>query len=163
MIAEKAGVGVGSLYRYFKNKEDLIHSLFNELLCAMYPQLQPVEPDAPLREQILQLFIRTFSFLYENPKIFIFLEQYFNSPYGIERRRYLLFGMTDQEVASSLPLMFQKGRAQQILKDFPLPMLLSLAFGPVLYLLRDVYNGLIAYEDIDLLKFSEAVWDGIKR
>ena len=71
--------------------------------------------------------------------------------------------MTDQEVASSLPLMFKKGRAQQILKDFPLPMLLSLAFGPVLYLLRDVYNGLIAYEDIDLLKFSEAVWDGIKR
>ena len=30
-IAEKAGVGVGSLYRYFKDKEDLIHQLFKHI------------------------------------------------------------------------------------------------------------------------------------
>ena len=35
MIASKAGVGTGSIYRHFKDKEDLIHHVFRHVASQM--------------------------------------------------------------------------------------------------------------------------------
>lgn len=61
-----------------------------------------------------------------------------------------------------LQLLFERAKAQQIVKNLPLHALGALTFGPLLILLRDIRAGLIAY-DADLMStIIEACWDAIK-
>ncbi len=43
LIAERAGVAVGSLYRYYENKEDLVERLYAENYAAMADRLSAVQ------------------------------------------------------------------------------------------------------------------------
>ena len=55
-IAEKAGVGVGSIYRYFTDKDELIHALFNYVVEKESQEiLRECNTNAPIREQFIQL------------------------------------------------------------------------------------------------------------
>ncbi|MCF8119631.1 MAG: TetR/AcrR family transcriptional regulator, partial [Deltaproteobacteria bacterium] len=67
-IAAEAGVGTGSIYRYFKDKEDLIHQVFQHVADQISRAiLRDRDPDAPLREQYLRLGFNTFYFMVKNP------------------------------------------------------------------------------------------------
>lgn len=82
-IAEEAGVGVASVYRYFKTKLELAleagNWLWNEEINKMY-----IEPKADYFEQYsgaqkVEHFLRVFIKIYkEYPEFFIFLEQFDN-------------------------------------------------------------------------------------
>ncbi len=54
-IAKQADIGKGTLYLYFKNKEELLYSVFME--CSMLPELAnwPFDLEAPM-EQVLRGF-----------------------------------------------------------------------------------------------------------
>ena len=53
-IARRAGVGIGTLYRHFPTRNDLVYAVYRrevDLLCASAPELlATMEPDAALRE-----------------------------------------------------------------------------------------------------------------
>lgn len=55
-IAEKAGVGIGTIYRHFKNREDLLEALVNkakeDIMQAMQEVVAIDEPRAALRAMI---------------------------------------------------------------------------------------------------------------
>src|SRR5215469_7202087 len=46
MIAEAAGVAVGSLYRYYANKEELVARLYAENYAALAEELERVQAEA---------------------------------------------------------------------------------------------------------------------
>jgi len=80
-IAEEAGIGIGTLYRYFKSKEQLINELFQyvEEEINLYIT-EGFNPDSPVREQFFQLSKKYIHFSLENPKDFNFFNQYIDSP-----------------------------------------------------------------------------------
>src|SRR5512137_1402809 len=93
MIAERAGVGTGTIYRYFENKDVLITELHRELeekIITMLREGYPVE--RPLRERFLYLMRETFRYFIANPLHFRYMEQYFNSPYGISMHKDRVLG-----------------------------------------------------------------------
>lgn len=96
-----------------------------------------------------------------NPLHFRYMEQYFNSPYGISLHRDRVLG----EPGSHDILMdiFVEGIEQQILKEFPKAALFSLAFGPLISLMRDHILGFVNLEENLIRQTTEACWDGIKR
>lgn len=54
MIAEKAKVGAGTIYRYFENKEALVNSLFSKSVLQLSELIKTDFPvDATIREHIL--------------------------------------------------------------------------------------------------------------
>ncbi|MEI7670884.1 MAG: hypothetical protein WCK00_02100 [Deltaproteobacteria bacterium] len=59
--------------------------------------------------------------------------------------------------------IFEQGIEQQLLKGFPKAVLFSLAFGPLISLMRDHIAGFIVLDDPLIEQFTEACWDGIKR
>ncbi len=167
MIASKAGVGEGSIYRHFKDKEALIHQVFryvaDEISKAI---LRDHDPKAPIRERYLRLGFNLFHFLLENPKFQRFNEQYFNSPFGISHKRDMLVVDRTQKGTNNfnpVHALLESARAQQILKDLPLPVLMSLAFGPIVFLVRDVSFGLFDLDSRTVQKTVEACWDALKR
>lgn len=61
-IAERAGVSVGSVYEYFRDKDELIDALIQQQLDALLAQLvaKPLDPARPLEEVVRQLVFTAF-------------------------------------------------------------------------------------------------------
>ncbi|EFK10761.1 transcriptional regulator, TetR family [delta proteobacterium NaphS2] len=166
-IAAEAGVGEGSIYRHFKDKEDLIHHVYEYVRDHVSEAvLQNHDFEAPIREQYLRMGFNLFHFLMENPKIQAFNEQYFNSPFGISRKREMLVldrSKMDEKESNVGVAFLESAREQQILKDLPMPVLMSLAFAPIVYLVRDVSFGVFNLDSRTVQKTVEACWDALKR
>jgi AcrR family transcriptional regulator len=164
-IAEKARVGVGSIYRYFQDKDELIHALFEYVIDKENAEvLKEYNPKAPLRERYIQLCSRMIQFAVQHPKESNFIEQYFHSPYGLSRRREDVLKQ-DHHTTKKPPLaiLFETAKAQQVIKDLPPFILGALTFGPILELIRDMNAGLAEYDAELINRAIEACWDAIKR
>jgi len=59
--------------------------------------------------------------------------------------------------------IFVEGIDKKILKDFPKTALFSIAFGPLISLMRDHILGFINLDENLIKQAAEACWDGIKR
>src|SRR5690349_14619395 len=82
LVAEQAGVGAGTIYRYFENKDVLIKELYREIEAKMYPLiLDGYAGEAPFRARFLHLGTALLRYFIEHPLHFRYLEQFHNSPY----------------------------------------------------------------------------------
>ena len=161
-IAKKAGVAAGTIYRYFESKDVLITELHRELTDRIKVVLQEGYPsEKPLREKFLYLFRELLQYFITNPVHFRYLEQYFNSPYGISLRRdRLISESSNQDIMMDI---FNQGIEQQILKELPKAVLVSLAFGPLTSLIREQSLGFVNFDETLIKQTAEACWDTIKR
>ncbi len=161
-IAERAGVGAGTIYRYFENKDVLINELFQELhdrICTGL--MEGYKTDKLLGERFIHVSTELLRYFITNPLEFRFLEQYLNSPYGTAFRRDRILG---KEVDGDLyRTLLEEGVAQQIVKDLPLVVLFAMAIGPLLTVARDHILGFVELDDVLLVQTVQACWDGIKR
>ena len=162
MVADRAGVGAGTIYRYFESKDALIAEIFGELEKKVVEYLlQGYSLDRPLRERFIHLSTMIIRYFMDNAIHFRFIEQYMNSPYGVSLRRERLLGKArDIDLFRHL---LQEGIDSRALKDLPLTLHFALAFGPILSLLRDHILGFMRLDDAMIEKAVEACWDGIRR
>ncbi len=164
-IADKAHVAAGTIYRYFENKDVLINELFQDIeeklidaLLANYPEKRAV------KDQFFYVFGVLCRYLISHPLQFRYMEQYFNSPYGISRRRDKLLGRDwTPNNPDVLRRIFQQGISEQVLKDLPAIVLSSLSMGPMLYLIRDHTLGFVDLKESLIREITQACWDAIKR
>jgi AcrR family transcriptional regulator len=86
-LAQMAGVGVGSIYRYFKDKNHLVHAVFEHVDQALTAMLAAsFDPDLSDRDQLTSMLTHLIYYLHSHPLKFRFLEQYYSSPYGLEKK-----------------------------------------------------------------------------
>lgn len=165
LIAEKAGVGIGTIYRYFKDKEDLIQALFTDLAQKSGRAImQGWDAAAPIKDQFVHLTRNTFQYLIDNRKSTAFMEQYFNSPFGFTHKRDAILNQGGGH-ADDHPLhaLLEKARRDKIAKDLPWHILGALTFGPIILLVRDIHAGLITVDARMRDKIIAACWDAVKR
>jgi AcrR family transcriptional regulator len=163
MIAERANVGAGTIYRYFANKDVLINELYEDIEKSIMAALQRrYAVEKPFRERFLHLGTELLHHFIHNPLVFRYLEQFHNSPYGVAFRRDKILG-TPTSGCNVFRELFEEGITQQILKDLPLVILFALFFGPVLSVARDHILGFVDLDETLIHQTIEACWDGIKR
>jgi len=163
MIAERANVAAGTIYRYFENKDVLINDLYADIEKNILVALQEgYSVEKPFRERFLHLGTELLHHFIRNPLVFRYLEQFHNSPYGVEFRRDKILGTTSSG-CNVFRELFELGITQQILKDLPLVILFALFFGPVLSVARDHILGFVELDEALIHRTIEACWDGIKR
>jgi AcrR family transcriptional regulator len=162
MIAEKAGVGAGTLYCYFKSKDELIIEINRTLEEKMLLAIEKNYPfNKDVKKRFIHLYKTVFTYFINHPVHFRFLEQYFYSPYGVSVHKERIVGSAGE------PNIFQKlvkqGIEQKVIKDIPLFMHFALAFGPIIILVRNHVLGLVELDNVQINQAIEAIWDAIKK
>ena len=160
-IAQKAGVGVGSIYRYFKDKEDLIHGLHAQADREMIDALAATYvAGSSEKDQFFALVTTLTKHLIDNPLEFKFLEQYYNSPYGTEKKREKFFEEIPVNEDERPFLSLLKGEA---FKDLPIPALHALAFGPLILSVRDHLSGIQTLDEELINQIAGGCWDAVRK
>ena len=164
LIADRAGVGAGTIYLYFKSKDILINDLYRDIekrisafILDAYPETRHV------RERVIHLGTRLLAYFIANPLDFRYVEQFYYSPYGTAFRRDRIMGEPGTGKHTVYNELFEQGVSQQILRDLPLFVIDSLAFGPLLAVARDHILGFITLDEHLLKEVVVASWDSIKR
>ena len=163
-IANSAGVGVGSIYRYFRDKDELIHAIHAQLEERLHASLAENLPTGQSdREVFIQLLSNLINHMLDHPLEFKFLEQYYNSPFGIEkmREKFLVYKYPESDPTQSfLNILF--GQQGKTVRELPRPIIHALAFGPAIFIIRDQLAGLIELNPELIRELAERSWDAIK-
>ncbi len=164
MIADKANVGVGSIYRYFKGKDDLIHAVANDVENNLGLALLKGDPEElPFKERFVRLSLNMTSHLIDNPAEFSFMEQYYASPYGVSKGKEMLvwgnFG--SKKSTGFFKSLFEDGKAGQLIKDLPLVTLYALTLGSIVFLVNGRNAGLFDLDELTIQKTIEESWNVI--
>ena len=162
MIADRAGVGTGTIYLYFENKDVLIAEIYKDNEDRLLPLIMAgYVPDKSVRERFFHLGTALLRYFIENPLDFRYLEQFHNSPYGVGFRRDNMLGQ--KRNCNVYRDLLEAGVDEQVIKNLPLVTLLALALGPLLTVARDHILGFIPLDDSLISRTVEACWDGIRR
>lgn len=167
-IARDAGVGEGTIYRHFKNKDDLVNTaaIYTSTL-VFGPARENFNPDASVHSQFIQFAT---DFLTTGQKLKMhhqFMEQYLNSPIGVAYRKKIIIAvMQDPDLKPILyPLnrILRTAQDQEIVKDFPLQFLVALSMGPLAFVLKNTAQGFMELDDKIIAGIAKSCWDSIRR
>jgi AcrR family transcriptional regulator len=160
-LAREAGVGAGTLYRYFQNKEDLVNEVYRDakarLAGAMYAT-SPHTVDTSPRGWFLGMWGRLVGFARAEPTAFQFLEMQDHAPYLDQKSR-------DTELMVLAPMWFagKELERQGLTRDLSAEVLMAFAWGALVGLLKAERNGYLKIDDATLIKAGEACWAAIER
>lgn len=161
MIAEQAGVGAGTIYRYFDCKDTLINEVYGIVEERFVTAVMEGYPEkGSVRERFLHIGAVLVKYLIKAPLELRFVEQFHNSPYGVAHRREKLFGKQEKDIIREL---FDEALQQQIFKDLELPILFALSFGPLIDVCRDHILGFIKLNECVIEQTVGACWDAVRR
>jgi AcrR family transcriptional regulator len=157
-IAREAGLATGTLYVYFKSKEELLVALYEQAKTETAASLmQGDDPSVPFRSRFQHMWMNWLEHRLTHYAKVVFMEQYYNSPWFSEESRNLSARLFKDWVD-----VFEVAKAQQILKDVPTPMLINSFGGSVRETANMLRAGVLARTNDHLAMAFGLCWDGVK-
>ena len=154
-IAARAGVGTGTIYRYFDSKEALVNQLFREQKQALAQRLSAaLEHRAGSRAAFAELWKRLVAFAREAPEAYRFLELQ-------DHRPYLDADSREIERALLAPIAARLGALQQqglFRADLRPEVLMTLIWGAFVQLFKAEHDGYLELCEEDIRAAGEACW-----
>jgi AcrR family transcriptional regulator len=159
MVADKAGVGAGTIYRYFGGKEDLITQLYLEIKREKGKALlEGYSEDLSLRERFRTLWLNMLHYYVEHPRELAFLEQFDNSPYMAPEVKEAF-----SEYYEPLIGFFQYAFQEGVFKEMPPAMLSTFTLGAAVSLAKHHASGELTLDGETQELAMSATWDALKR
>ena len=87
-IADRAGVSVGTLYRYFDDKEDIFRAVLEQIYLKLLQSITDCEPQPTLRELLNAYNVRLFAIFNDDPKLIQALESLRSGPFQEQRNQW---------------------------------------------------------------------------
>jgi AcrR family transcriptional regulator len=126
-IAAEAHIAAGTIYLYFKGKEELINALYNMIVTDFNAAvLEPYNENDTVINNFHNMLAAALEFYLENPDNFSFIEQYTYAPFLFKENQ-------EENFMLLLPIfkLMRKGKTEGIIKNIPNEILLSLIHGPL--------------------------------
>lgn len=154
-ISALAGVGTGTIYRYFDSKEALVNELFREEKQALGRRLfTDVDRNADPYALFCDFWERQLKFIREAPDAYRFLELQDHQPYldeaSREQERRILAPIT-----KTVRLLQEKGVYRS---DIRSEVLMAMVWGVVVNLFKSDRTGHLSLSESDLLAARDACW-----
>lgn len=157
-IADKAGVGAGTIYRYFESKEALVNALyrqekqrFAERVIAEFPT------STTARELFRTMWMRMAKFAVENPSPFIFLELHHHASYLDDESRAL-----EARMLELFTNVVTAAQARGELKAGPPHLLMALVMGAFVGVIRSCIEIHQELDSADWKLAEQCVWEAIR-
>ncbi|NEM99074.1 TetR/AcrR family transcriptional regulator [Pontibacter sp. BT327] len=159
MVAKRAGVAAGTIYHYFKSKDQLIHELF------AYAQQKPIQviseencETIPFKDCFFNLWFGLFTFYTRQPNVLKFFEQFLNSPYSADRP-----SLEQDDFFSLFIAFFERGITEGKLKKVSPKILATLANSSIITAVKLAGSDKITLQERELRQIPELLWDGMKQ
>ena len=159
LVADRAGVGAGTVYRYFDSKEALVNELFQ-----FWKQLlgRALLEDFPLnkgtRAQFHEIWKRLFEFAALHPKAVAFLELHHHRDYLDARSRAV-----ESALLTPLKAFVLDAQKQKTLRPTTPEVLMAMVYGTFTALLRASAEKHITLSQALLDEAENALWDAVRR
>lgn len=156
-IADRAGVGAGTIYRYFESKEALVNEIYRTEKQRFAAQVIQDFPVGPAREQFRTLWLRMAKFAGEHVDAFVFLELHHHATYldvqshALEQRMLDLF--TQVVIAA---------QARGELKQGPPRLLMSIVMGAFIGVIRGCVEVSEPVSAADWKLAEQCAWEAIR-
>lgn len=156
-IAQRADVGMGTIYNYFDNKEELVFTLYSEIKAAMSDYaLERYEESEPVVKRILYLLGRYAHYGLEHPREFRLSQQLAQVP-------YVQAEASEYPVTAAVAQLFSEAKEQHLLKEMPENVMILLMFGGLNALVEAHATREIRLDEALIEKAAWACWDAIRR
>lgn len=145
-LAREAGVGKGTIYGYFKTKEEILLAFCEEELEFVYERLsRNTNHTVSLLEQLLNLYMGLFEYISRNPEFGrqFMREMIFPKEMTVERSREL----DDRFIALVLPLLRQAQHRGELRSDVPLIFVIAQFYAQYVMAVSAWYMGRLQSED----------------
>ena len=158
-IAQEANVAAGTIYHYFKSKEEMIHELYHHIHEELENEIKVDHIDLEnYSVEFSSLCLRIFKFFIQNPMKFNFLQQYEHSPISSQ------LDVTDERIEFPIPPdFFRFGIDHDMLKSMPINIMSNLVYHNINALVRlQLADKLTLTRDIIQLVI-DGCWNMIRR
>ncbi|TGK17996.1 TetR/AcrR family transcriptional regulator [Leptospira fluminis] len=156
-IASTARVGVGTIYRTFRNKDHLFNEVFRACILEFAVFLQEkAQPAVSKREIFFSLWENLHEFSQERNSEFSFLNRYFDSPYLDEESR-VEFEALKAKIAGVFCTI--EGDPKEEISTVCVSLVLGSFFG----LMRFRNETLTDSDPSFVSRYAEMIWDGLAK
>lgn len=158
MVAKEAGVATGTIYRYFNDKDDLLHQLHDHILGYISVKIsQNINNSMPLKQRYQIMWLNLWHMSVNDDAPLINQGQFQNLPRKNEHDRQIL----NKKLFSCVTDMFDEGKNSGLFKNLDNEILSSLSLETSCYLARRQINGDLKITDCELDAAINASWDAI--
>ena len=158
MIAKEAGVAAGTIYLYFKSKEELLNQLYLKIKKEYSDALmENYENSDPIRDSFELIWRNTLNFQLNRSSEFSFMEQFKNSPF--------IFQVTIEEgirIFQPAKVIIEKGRKEKVIKNVPSYILFALFFAPLGEMVKQHLRSDTKPAEEEIQAAFQGCWDAIK-
>jgi len=159
-IAQRAQVGMGTIYNYFPSKEDLVFCLFSEIKANMSLHvLEGYDATQPVVDRVVYLLNSLVRYGIQHPREFLLTNQLAEIPFIQQRAK--------SEKVPALIVAFHQvmidAQQQHLLKAMPLDVMSVLILGTTKALVEAHMRQQIHLDQATIEQAVSACWDTIKR
>ena len=157
-IAERAGVGAGTIYRYFESKEALVNAIYRqEKMRFSAAVLEKFPATTNTREQFRTIWMRMAEFATANPSAFIFLELHHHASYLDEQSRTV-----EQRMLEVITAVVTAAQARRELKAGSPRLLMGMVMGAFVGVTRSCLDFAQPLAEADWAFAEQCVWEAIR-
>lgn len=159
MIAKRAKVGAGTIYRYFKGKDELVNQLYaywkKELFLKAFDSMHP---EHPLRSRFRELWFGMAEAVMSNPVAFSFVDAHYHGAY---------LDQASQDVTSDFQRkiegFFNEGIEKEVFRQASPKLLAAVAIGSFSSMVECFLAGYLEYNQENLSQVEEMCWQAVRR
>jgi AcrR family transcriptional regulator len=157
LVAKEAQVGIGTIYRYFTTKEELINHVYRHFKQQINQSLMVgVDESLSLRDQFGQLWRNMARYYMAHPTVFKFIEQYSHSPFLSAETRTL-----NTERYLPVRRFYQRLHEERVIKPLAYEVVMAVVYGTLSRLVKaHIYHETTVTEEM-IGQAVGACWDAL--
>jgi AcrR family transcriptional regulator len=158
-IADRAGVGAGTVYRYFESKEAIVNALYQQWKSEVARELlTDFSAGVPMRQQFHEIFVRLARFAAQHPRALAFLELHHHGSYLDAQSRAV-----EESMLEALRQFVRHGQAQQTIRQADPNLVIAMIWGAMVGVLRASWEGRVALGDSAVDALETCLWEAVRR
>ena len=156
-IAHSAGVATGTIYRYFKTKEELVNALYRHWKSAYNEQILGPVPEGLAPRQLFALYWRRMAeFARKYYRAVRFLDLHHHAHYLDAESRAM-----ERIYMDTARAFMEEGRKSGTLRDLDPALVVALMWGATAGLNKFVHDGTLVFNEATSHAMEDALWRAV--